>query len=156
MEIWDISPNCKNPHCRYLLWASHATLFIVNRRNLAISFRWDRSHPLSASFSLLTLKAIYTTSSDGGVCSIDTCIWSTESFSWCWACKETIKCIFWKASLNMHPLLLLCIPGLDQSWVLASEFEAKLKIAVNGKGSQTRVCSTRRNRARMENLEDWA
>jgi len=50
----------------------------------------------------------------------------------------------------MYLLFLLFTPGLDQSWVMASEFEAKLKMAENGKDSQTRDCSTRRNRARME------
>lgn len=56
----------------------------------------------------------------------------------------------------MHPLLFLHIPVLDQSWLMTSEFEAKLKTVVSRKDSQTKVYNTRRNRAKVENLEDWA
>lgn len=55
-------------------------------------------------------------------------------------------------SERLHSTCIRC----SFCWVTTSEFQAKLKIVVNGKDGQTRVCSTRRNRERMENLKDWA
>lgn len=59
MEIWDISPDCKHPHCRYLLWSNYVTPFIVKGKNcpiLAISLQMRDITPCKCLFLPLSSK----------------------------------------------------------------------------------------------------
>lgn len=157
MKIWDISPNCKCPHCRHLFWPNYATPFMINGKNwliLAISFQMREIMPCECLFLPLSSKG-------------------------CLACKLRWGCLHHKylhfvnsvlfffsvrsvrieesaRSERPYSICINCSFYACQAWTRAESQLLSLrqnwKFLCNGKDSESRICSTRRNRARLENL----
>lgn len=160
MEIWDISSNCKHPHCRYLLWPNYARPFIVHGKNcpiLAISFQVREITPSECLFFPLSSKG----------CLAYKLTWGGLHYKYLnfvnsvlFLSVRSVRIEENAPSERPHSVCINCFFCACQAWTRA---ESKLlslkqnwKFLCSGKDSHSRVCSTRRNRARLENLEDLA
>lgn len=155
MKIRDISPNCKYSHCSYL-WPNYATPFIINGKNcliLAISFQMREIMPCECLFLPLSSKGHLACKLRQG-CLHHSYLHFVNSVLF-FSVRSVrieekahserphsirINCSLWGTRAESQPL------SLRQNW----------KFLCNGKDSQSRVCSTRRSRARLENLLDLA
>lgn len=160
MEIPDISPNCKYPHYRYLLWQNYAIPFLVSGKNcpiLAISVQMREIMPCDCLFLPPSSKSCWAFKPRWG-CLHYRYLRFVNSFLFC--SVRSVRIEENAPSKGPHSICINYFSCACQAWTRDESQLLSLrqnwKFLCNGKINQSRVCSTRRNRARLENLENLA